>query len=458
MFDFRTPLFMIRDPELAKTLCIKEFDTFNDHLRNLDENIDPLLGKALLSLSGKKWRDMRATLSPAFTGSKMRQMMILIQECNNRAIETIKDNFKESGKNVLEMKEFFANFSVDTIASCAFGLEINSFKNPKNDFKVIAEKSINPSSFLNILKFILCSLVPKIMKKLDISLLDKHTKDFFRQTVLETMQLREEKSIVRPDVINLLIQAKKGKLVHDKKAEENLIDGIATVDESLVGRAEVSTIWQDDYLVAQCLLFFLAGFDTTSSTLAFCAYELAVNQDIQDKLRQEINDMDQILNGENLTYEKLQGMKYLDQFVTEILRKWSPAPGTDRKCNKDFTFNADGKSVTILKDHSIILPIWCWHMDPHYFPNPEKFDPDRFNDENIRNQNMNAYAPFGIGPRSCIGSRLALMEVKLTLYAMLQYFSFEVSEKTQVPLKFKKTMMNVVAENGNWIAINPLKK
>lgn len=150
-------------------------------------------------------------------------------------------------------------------------------------------------------------------------------------------------------------------------------------------------------------------------------------------------------------------MKYLDQFVSEILRKWAPSPGIERFCVKDFTFELDGKSITIPKDHSLLIPASAWHHDPKNFPNPEKFDPDRFSDENIAQQNLNAYAPFGLGPRNCIGSRFALMNVKIVLYKMLLNFSFEVTAKTQIPLRYKKTMMNVTAENGFWVQLKPLK-
>lgn len=105
-----------------------------------------------------------------------------------------------------------------------------------------------------------------------------------------------------------------------------------------------------------------------------------------------------------------------------------------------------------------MIPNYAWHRDPKNFPDPEKFDPDRFNDENIINQNLNAYAPFGIGPRNCIGSRFALMSVKSVLFNMLLNFSFEVTEKTQIPLKYKKTMTNVAAENGTWVQLKALKK
>lgn len=191
--------------------------------------------------------------------------------------------------------------------------------------------------------------------------------------------------------------------------------------------------------------------------MSFSAYELALNPDVQEKLRSEILIVRDLLDGKDLTYEELLKMKYFDQFVTEVLRKWPPAPLLDRVCVKDFKFELDGNTVTIPKDHSVLIPVQGWHLDSNHFPNPEKFDPDRFSYENVKSQNLDAYAPFGIGPRNCIGSRFALMNLKVVLYHMLLNFSFEVSEKTPIPFRFKKSMTNVGAENGFWLKLKPVR-
>lgn len=202
---------------------------------------------------------MRATLSPAFTGSKIRQMLGFVMHSTNSAIKSAKKQMVEPGHDVLEMKEFFSKFTVDIIASCAFGLEVDSFKNPQNDFKKVADRTMNPNGFLTALKFMFLYFVPKLMKLFDISLLESHTKNFFRRTVNETMDFRERNGIVRPDMIHLLSQTKKGRLSHDLSSSEKITGSLAEVEESEVGQSSVTTIWKNDELVAQCLLFFLAG-------------------------------------------------------------------------------------------------------------------------------------------------------------------------------------------------------
>jgi cytochrome P450 family 9 len=114
-----------------------------------------------------------------------------------------------------------------------------------------------------------------------------------------------------------------------------------------------------------------------STLLSFVAYELALNQEVQRKLFKEIEATKRELGGENLTYDALQKMEYLDMVVSEGLRKWPPAPVGDRFCVKDYKLKLDDKAeFTIEKGKYCWLPIYALHNDPKYWPNPEKFDPE----------------------------------------------------------------------------------
>jgi cytochrome P450 family 9 len=95
------------------------------------------------------------------------------------------------------------------------------------------------------------------------------------------------------------------------------------------------------------------------------------------------------------------------------------------------------------------------YSDPVYFPEPEKFDPERFSEENKHNIQEYTYMPFGVGPRNCIGSRFALMEVKSIFYYMLLNFKIVKTEKTPVPLEFVKVPVGLKVEKGIWVALEP---
>lgn len=201
------------------------------------------------------------------------------------------------------------------------------------------------------------------------------------------------------------MQVRSGNLkFHNHEESKNDDAGFATVEDSTIGRkVPVKRQWTDDEIIAQCFLFFAAGFDTASTLMSFLAYELALNQDIQQKLYEEIREINGTLNGTRLTYDTLSMMKYFDQVISEALRKWPPAIFTNRKCTKDYEYDLDGNKVLIERGKSVWIPIYSIHHDAELYENPEKFDPERFNDENKKKIKPGSYIPFGIGPRNCIG-------------------------------------------------------
>lgn len=141
----------------------------------------------------------------------------------------------------------------------------------------------------------------------------------------------------------------------------------------------------------------IPGFETSSSLLSYLTYELAVNPEIQKKLRQEIKATEQESGG-MLTYDGLQKLSYLDQVTSETLRKWPSSIITDRVCSKSLNLHVDGKEIEIQEKRMFLIPIYGIHHDPKYFPEPDKFDPKRFSVENRRNiTDTGAFMPFGIG-------------------------------------------------------------
>ncbi|XP_055696961.1 probable cytochrome P450 9f2 [Phlebotomus papatasi] len=454
IFDVMKPTLVIQDPELVKYLAIKEFDHFTDHRQLITPDIDPLFSHSLFSLKGQKWREMRATLSPAFTGSKMRLMCGLIVEICEQMVDFLKTEAQTKGPQAHEVKELFSRLATDIIGTCAFGIKVDSLKEEKNKFYVVASEMFNTTSVLLTIKFIAARACPKLMKLFGVTIFDEHYRHFLNGLVLNNMKTRMEKNIVRPDMINLLIEAQKGTL--DNTSTDQDSAGFATVEESQMGTVAKKTSWTEEEIVSQCFIFFLAGFDTSSTVLTFVAYEVARDPKVQEKLYQEAKAFYGELKGSPLKYETLQKMKYLDMVVSETLRLWPPAAAVDRICTKDFTMEYDqGKKYTFTKGEQIWIPVGGFHFNPKYFPEPEKFDPERFSDENKSSINQSAYMPFGVGPRNCIGSRFALMEVKSLIFYLIVNFHFDLSNKTEVPLVMKGSFVGLKARSGVWIKFRP---
>lgn len=256
LFEFRTPLVVVRDPELVKQLAVKDFDHFEDHRSFIDPNIDELFGSGLFMMKGQKWRDMRGTLSPAFTGSKMRQMFELVTECaDGMANYFVKQS--AGGKKIdLEMKELFSRYTIDMIASCAFGIRVNSFENPENDFFTMGKKFLNFGGPLLMFRFLFMRVAPWLAKKLNIQFISSAVSKFFTSIVIDTMDERKKRGIFRPDMINILMQVRQGKLTAEAASDQiaNIQKdsaGFATVEESDIGKKAPLRQWTDNELVAQ---------------------------------------------------------------------------------------------------------------------------------------------------------------------------------------------------------------
>lgn len=157
-----TPVLIIRDLELIKQILVKDFDHFLDHRGFIPEDAEPLFGKNLFSLTGPKWKDMRSTLSPAFTSSKMKFIFSLISQTGKQ----FSNYFLEKGEKVisLEMKETFAKFANDVIANAAFGIECNSLKDPDNEFYLMGREASDFTRPSKVAKFFLYGLSQTIYK------------------------------------------------------------------------------------------------------------------------------------------------------------------------------------------------------------------------------------------------------------------------------------------------------
>ncbi|XP_017776439.1 PREDICTED: cytochrome P450 9e2-like [Nicrophorus vespilloides] len=453
-YQFFKPMLLVRNIDLIKQITVKDFDHFTDHFSFISEDVEPLWTSNLFALKGDKWRDMRATLSPAFTGSKMRAMFTLMSECAQEVAKYFENHPKE--RKSIELKDLFTRYTNDVIATCAFGVQCNSIKEKKNEFYLMGKLLTDFTGFWRNIQFLISMAMPKLSKVLGITFIDKRVHKFFRRIIKDTIKMRQDHNIVRPDMIHLLMEARKGRLNYEETSAVQET-GFATVEESEIGKKtkKVKDPITDDTITAQALIFFFAGFESVATFMVLMGYELAVNPDIQERLQSEIDAVIEDNDG-NITYDVINKMKYLDMVSSETLRKWPAAVATDRVCVKPYTIAPvlpDENPVTLNVGDIISLPAFGIHRDPKFYPNPEKFDPERFNDENKVNINSHMYMPFGSGPRNCIGSRFALLEAKVVFLYLLAKFNIVVTEKSEVPLKLSKKGFNFTAKNGFWFGL-----
>ncbi|KMQ89601.1 cytochrome p450 9e2 [Lasius niger] len=431
MFDMTNPVVMIRDPDLIKSITLKNFDLFPDRRTMIEEYQDPLFGKNLFSLKGERWRQVRPLLSPAFTSSKMKNMFKLMADYAAEFSNYLTQMSAE--KKIMDIKDVFTRYTNDVIATCAFGITVDSMRNPKNEFYVYGREATNFNNPLFFLKIYIFRGLPWLAQILKLRLFREQIGNFFQELVETTIKTRDENGIVRPDMLQLMMESRSKK-----------------------GKAGLSI----EDMVSQAFLFFFGGFDSTATLMCFAAHELAVNQEIQKKLQNEIDQVLEESNGQ-APYEMVNNMEYLDAVISEALRLYPIAPFLDRICVEEFELppTLPGMKPYILKKgEGIWVPIYGLHHDPQYFEEPEKFDPERFRGERKKESlNCGAYLPFGLGPRMCIGNRFALMETKVLLFHLLARCDLKTCEKTPLPLKLAKEGFNMKPEGGFWLNVSPKK-
>lgn len=189
------------------------------------------------------------------------------------------------GEEPINAKYFLDCYTVDGIGSCAFGLNCNSFKNPDSDFVKYGNRIFNPT-VLEAAKGFLTLALPKLAKLLRLVTTPADSAKFYMKVVEDTVRYREQNKVRRNDFMQILIDLKNS-------------------DEDSLTLTEIA---------AQAFIFFLGGFETSSTAMRFCLLELSLNQAIQQKVRDEVIDVLEEHDGK-VTYEAISQMKYLGQVV-----------------------------------------------------------------------------------------------------------------------------------------------
>lgn len=282
IYNLTAPDLVIVDPEIVRCVMAKDFQNFSDRGIFQSQKANPLSGH-MFSATGAKWRHLRTKLTPTFTSGKMKMMFNTLVECSGPLIKSVEE--QAANQTPVDIKEVLGCFTTDVIGSCAFGLECKSFEQDDAEFRKQGRRLFTPNA-MQILKNAILLSLPHIARLLSITQMSKEQIQFFLDVVRDTIDYREKNNYQRNDFFQLLMEIK-------KKSEE-----------------EEGTPFTFEDFAAQVFLFFLAGFETSSTTMTFAFYELARHPEIQQKVREEVTDVLRRHDGK-LTYDAIQDMKLL---------------------------------------------------------------------------------------------------------------------------------------------------
>lgn len=433
LYFFLTRVVLIMDLDLVRNILVKDSHLFLGRRHYYNERDDPLSAH-LFNVNGPKWKTLRTKLTPTFTSGKMKFMFGTMVEVSERLRGRLDELADQPS---VEVKNIWSRFSTDVIGSCAFGIECNTLNEENAKFNDMGRLLFDKPLHSMMIQMMLTQM-KSIGNFFRIRHLNIEAADFFHNIVKQTIRYRETTTNkVRGDFMNILLDLKNNP----------------------------STMLTNDEIAAQALLFFAAGFETSSSLLSFCSYELALQQEIQSRARQEVNEMFARHKGK-LTYEALLELKYCEQILKglyyftighllfliiivnclETLRKYPPVATLSRTSNKSYPVS--GTNFVIPGDMSVLIPTYAIHHDPDIYPDPEKFDPERFTADQIGARHSAAFLPFGDGPHNCIGIRFGMMQARIGLITLLKNFQFTPDPQMIIPLKLSKWKLFLASDDG----------
>ncbi|XP_048758996.1 cytochrome P450 3A8-like [Ostrea edulis] len=411
------PSLLIADPDIIKTILVKDFSKTPNRYEFSRTKSE--LQHGLTVVEDDHWRFIRNTLLPTFSSGKMRRMGPLLRKKYEMLLKVLKKEANEG--NTIEFKEVFDRYTMDVIASLGFGMDTESQTNPDNTFLKHAKELFSFKFTPLIFLIMIFPKLDEVLNFFNISPLNnRRLMNFFKSAVHRAIKMRDEGDKNRTDLLQLMLNA------HKDTDKNEIEDEHSYEGDPKKWKKRGLTV---DEVTGNAILFLLAGFDTTASNMTFMSYCLATNPEIQEKL---IEKIDCVLGNELPTYDNVQKVDYLEWVFSETLRFYSPAIRTNRKSEREM----DIAGYKIPKDVDLSFAIYAVHRDPEYWPDPDKYDPERFSPENKANRHPYAYLPFGHGPRNCIGQRLAAMEAKCAIVYILQHYRFVTCDETESPLKY----------------------
>ena len=382
------------------------------------------------------WKRIRAISSPTFTSGKLRKMYPLINKCCTDFLEDLEE--KVGNQKEIELKQLMGTYTMDVIARCAFASNTNTYKDPNNEFTTRASNIFNFPIWKMVFMMGLPSFLTRIQKFRQL-VTGPENAMFFINFAAQVIKRRKDNNEKHNDFLQLLIDVERSDGQTREESDANEAHHLNEGDEELNADKEafnnvIEKKLTEDEILAQCFLFFIAGFETTATTLSYCSYELALHPDIQERLHEETKEaFDE--KGE-IKYEVLSKLPFLDAVVSETLRNYPPLIRLEREALEDIVLGDSG--IKIEKGVVAEIPVYAIHHDPENYPDPFSFKPDRFMPENRDQIKPYTYIPFGAGPRNCIGMRFALLEAKLALAKMSQKFKFSRVANTDVPIVYNK--------------------
>ncbi|CAG7823316.1 unnamed protein product [Allacma fusca] len=361
-------------------------------------------------------------IMPAFNFGILENFYSIFNRNSQVLVDILKD--KEAQGEVVEIHSLVNLCALDIIFESATGTRVNCLSKLDHEFPIAHIKEFK---FLYYRAFNpwLC---PKFIWRISpVGIREKANRKIMSDFVEKIIQTRRseifpEGEALKSEEVDINGNDVKENFSKDEDTRRNVLDLL--LHEQRKGGMKITD--QDIRDEASFLIF--AGHDTTSSTLTWAMYLLAANPEEQDKLHEELDSIFGDDRTRNVDASDLPKLKYLECCIKETLRLYPPAPFFARQIERDLKLH---DKTTIPSGTDVVLFPWLTHRLPEFFPEPEKFVPERYTPENSVGRNPYAYITFSGGPRNCMGQKYAFAETKMILAHMFRNFRVELNSPNE---------------------------
>ncbi|EAM0817338.1 cytochrome P450 [Campylobacter jejuni] len=376
-------LYVINDTKEVKRMMVDEVREFPKSAF-LHELLSPLLGESIFTTNGEVWKKQRELLRPSFEMTRINKVFNLMSE----AVADMMDRFSRYPNHaVIEVDEAMTFITADVIFRTIMSSKLDEEKGKKilNAFVTFQEQSVH-TAMRRMFRF------PKWLSYVLGDRKRAKAGDVIRQVLSDIIKPRYDMA--------------------DNAEFEDILGSLL-----LVVDADTNKRFSFEEILDQVAMLFLAGHETTASSLTWTLYLLSLYPKEQEKAYEEIT---QVLQGGAIEISHLRQFKYLTNIFKESLRLYPPVGFFAREAKKD----TQVRDKLIKKGSGVVIAPWLIHRHEEFWTNPHGFNPSRFEGE----YKKDAYLPFGVGERICIGQGFAMQEAILILANILKTYKLELEE------------------------------
>ncbi|EAI0008414.1 TPA: cytochrome P450 [Campylobacter jejuni] len=376
-------LYVINDTKEVKRMMVDKVREFPKSAF-LHELLSPLLGESIFTTNGEVWKKQRELLRPSFEMTRINKVFNLMSE----AVADMMDRFgKYPNHAIIEVDEAMTFITADVIFRTIMSSKLDEGKGKKilNAFVTFQEQSVH-TAMRRMFRF------PKWLSYVLGDRKRAKAGDVIRQVLSDIIKPRYDMA--------------------DNAEFEDILGSLL-----LVVDADTNKRFSFEEILDQVAMLFLAGHETTASSLTWTLYLLSLYPKEQEKAYEEIT---QVLQGGVVEISHLRQFKYLTNIFKESLRLYPPVGFFAREAKKD----TQVRDKLIKKGSGVVIAPWLIHRHEEFWTNPHGFNPSRFEGE----YKKDAYLPFGVGERICIGQGFAMQEAILILANILKTYKLELEE------------------------------